>query len=145
MTTAVAVEDLFAIQRGLDRAAGEHGELGRGRLVLEQLELAAEAASNRRSDHPHLVFAQSKRFGQLLVDVMGRLRARPQREFSGRIPLRHTRMLLEGEMRVALEEVRVLEDVVGVAQRGVDVAEFERGCTVGIAKPALVNRLARLF
>src|SRR5437879_10701225 len=111
MTSAVAVEDLFAVQRSLDGSPGQHRQLGSGGLVLKQLQLATEAAANRRSDHAHLVLTQLERLGQLLVDVMRRLRAAPQGEFPDWTPIGHTRVLLERQMCVALEEVRVFEDM----------------------------------
>src|SRR5438477_11713507 len=102
MPTAMAVEDFLATQGCLDRAAGDHGQFGRGRLVLEQLQLAAETAANRGRDDAHLLFTQPERLCQLFVDVVWRLGAGPQRQLAGllEVPVGDTCMLLQREMRI---------------------------------------------
>src|SRR3954468_23503425 len=138
----MAVEDLFTRERGFDRATGEHGQFGRGGLVLEQLELATEPTTHWWRDHAYLVLAQAKRFGQLLVYVVRRLGAGPHGELAGQVPLGDARVLFEREVGVALEKVRALFDVVRTGERGIDVAELEGGSAVGITEPAFVDGFA---
>src|SRR5207248_9402796 len=81
---------------------------------------------------------------QLFVDVVWGLGAGPQCQLARllEVPVGETCMLLKRQMGVALKKVGVFEDVVGLGQRRVDVAELEGCRAMGIAEPAFVNRFA---
>ena len=68
------------------------------------------------------------------MHVVRHLGARPERELAVGIDRGDRRVLLDREVRVALEEERVLEDVIGLRQRLVDVAELERLQPVDVAR-----------
>ena len=113
---AVDVEDLLAGQRDLDRAAGELGQLARGDLVGERVELAAEAAPDRRRDHADVRLRHVEDLGEQPVHVVRGLGGGPERELAVRAPLGHRGVLLHGQVGVALEVEDVLADQVGRAK-----------------------------
>ncbi len=140
MPPAVRVEHLLARQRDLHRPAGHQGRLGRHDLVVEGIALAAEAAAVGRRDHPDAVRRQVERARHLPVQVVRRLRGRPQRQPPVGIQGRDARVLLEREMGVALVEEQVLEDPVGGRERGLHLAEGQVREAVHVgAFPVVVN------
>jgi hypothetical protein len=59
------------------------------------------------------------------------------------IERRDRRVLLDGQVRVALVEERVLEDVIGVFEPGIDVAEVEGDTLVDVAFSRRIRECAR--
>ena len=72
------------------------------------------------------------------MHVVRRLRARPERQLAVLIDGADRGMLLDRQVRVALEEEGVVEDLVGAGQRLVDVTELEVGPLVDVALFAVV-------
>ena len=135
---AVDVEDLLARQRDLHRPAGELGELARRDLVGERIELAAEAAADGRRHHPDVRLRHVEDLAEQAVHVVRRLGRRPERQLAVRAPLRHGRVLLHGQVRVALEEEDVLADQVRAGERRLDVAELQRHGLVDVRPVAVL-------
>ena len=79
-----------------------------------------------------------ERLGQRAMQVVRRLRAGIDDELAVRILQRHGRVLLDRQVRIALEEEHIVEDMVGAGDRGVDVAELERHRLVDVAVVAVV-------
>ena len=134
----VAVEDLLAVERDLHGTPRLHRELGRDDLVAERVRLAAEAAAVGARDDPDVRGGHFQHLGQGAVDVVRRLGRRPQRELPVRAQRRQRRVLLHGQVRVAFEEERVLAEVVGLGEAGLDVPEVERHLLVHVAARAVV-------
>ena len=88
MASAMAVEHLLAGEADLHRAIEHQRRLGDRDLVIEGIALAAEAAAVRRRDHADVRGRHRERFGERAMDVVRRLRARPQHELAVRIASR---------------------------------------------------------
>ena len=125
MASPVHVERLLAVERDLHRPAGDHGQLGHRDLVGEGIALAAETAAHRRGDDPDVPHGQVQHPGKRAVHVVRRLGRGPQGELAVRGVGCQSAVLLHGQVRVALEEVRALEDLVGFLEAGVHLAELE--------------------
>ena len=76
MAAAVAVEDLLAGERDLDRPAEQQRRPGDDDLVVERIALAAEAAAVGRGDDADVRRRQRQHLGQRAVQVVRRLRRR---------------------------------------------------------------------
>ena len=140
MAAAMAVEDLFARQADLHRAIEHESGLGDDHLVVERVALAAEAAAVGCRDHADVRGRHGQRLRERAVDVVRRLRARPEHELAVGILRRDRRVLLDRQVGVALIEERVLEHAIGVGERLLDVAEAQRHGLVDVAGVAvLVN------
>ncbi len=131
----MGVEDLFAGERALDRPAGGHRQLGDHDLVREGIGLATEAATMDGAHHPDPVHRQFQHLGQRPVHVVHDLGRGPQRQAPVH-PLRDGRVLLHGEVGVALEEEEVLADVGGAGPPRVQVPELVRLQPVDVAGQA---------
>ncbi len=138
MAPAVAVEHLFARQADLHRAIEHQRGLRDDDFVVERIALAAEAAAVRRRDDADVRRRHRERLRERAVDVVRRLRARPQRQLAIGIERGHGRVLLDRQMRVALVEERVVEHVVGRGECRVDVAELERHELVDVPRVAVL-------
>ncbi len=138
MPAAVDVEDLLARQRELDRPPGELGELARGDLVGERIELAAEAAADRRRDHADVRRGHVEDLGEQAVHVVRRLGRGPERELAVRAPLGQRRVLLHRQVGVALEVEDVLAHEIGGRERRVHVAELQRHRLVHVRPVAVL-------
>ena len=138
VAAAVDVEDLLARERDLHRPAGDLRELARGDLVGERIELAAEAAADGRRDHADVRLRHVEDLAEEAVHVVRRLGRGPERELAVGAPLGHRRVLLHGQVRVALEEEDVLADEVGLGERRLDVAELERHRLVDVGPVAVL-------
>ena len=125
MASPVHVERLLAVERDLHRPAGDHGQLGHRDLVGERIALAPEAAAHRRGDDPDMPHGQVQDTGQGTMHVVRGLGRGPQGELAVGGVGRQRAVLLHGQVRVALEEVRALEDLVGFLEAGVHLAELE--------------------
>ncbi len=138
VAAAVAVEDLLAGERDLDRPAEHERHLRRYDLVVERIALAAEAAAVRAGDDPHARRRQPQHLGQRPVEVVRRLGGRADGDAVVVLGHRHGRVLLHGEVGVPLVEERVLEDLVGRGEAAVQVAEGHRDRLVDVAVVAVV-------
>jgi hypothetical protein len=138
MPAAMRVEDLFTRERDLHRAACQLRELTDDDLVREGIGLAAEAAADRRGDHPDVCGRRVERLGQHAVDVVRCLRRGPQGELAVRRPVGDRRVLLHRQMVVALEEEDVLAHEVRAVEGDVDVAELERHVLVHVRAVAVL-------
>ena len=135
---AVHVEHLFPRETDFHRAAEHQGRLRDHRFVVAQVALAAEPAAVRSGDDAHVRRGDAQHAREHPVDVVRHLGARPERELAVGVDRRERGMLLDREMRVALEEEQVLENVVRPAKSFVDVAELERLQPVDVAALAVV-------
>ena len=144
MPAAVAVEHLLAGQADLDRAIEEERGLADDDFVVERVALAAEAAAVRRRDDADVRRGHGERLGQRAMDVMRRLRARPQDELPVGVLRRDRGVLLDRQMRVAFVEEGVLEHVIGRRQRGLHIAEAERDELVDVPGVAVVVDAGRV-
>ena len=132
------------MKRDLDGPPRHHRELGDDDLVVEGVALAAEAAAVGRGDDADVRGRQLQGFGERAVDVVRRLRGRPERELVVRVEVREGRVLLHRQVRVALVEEDVFADKVGLGEALVEVAEFEVDFLVDVAAVAVIMN-ARLF
>ena len=104
---------------------GRHPELPGHRqgdeLLGVDVELRAEAAADRRGDHPQLVLGHAGGGGQHHLEDVGDLRGRPHRVLAA-VGLGHDRHAagLHGRRDQALLEVALLDGVGGVGEGGVD-------------------------
>ena len=138
MPAAVDVEHLLAGEGDLHGPPGDLGELAGGDLVGEGVELAAEAAAHRRRDHPDVRGGHVEDLGEEPVDVVRRLGGRPERELAVRPELGHRRVLLHGQVRVALEEEDVLPHQIGGGEGRLHVAELEGHVLVDVRPVAVL-------
>ena len=140
MPAAVDVEHLLAREGDLDGTARELRELARGDLVREGIELAAEASAHRGRDHADVRGRDVEDLREEPMDVMRRLRRRPQRQLAVRRPVRDRGVLLHRQVRVAFEIEDVFAHEVRLRERRLHVAELERDVLVDVrAVPVLVD------
>ncbi len=135
--SAMRVEDLFACERALHRAASDHGELSHHDLVRERIRFAAESAAMRCADDADAVHRELEDLRQRAVYVMDDLRRRPQRHLAVHVRGDGT-VLLHRQVRVALEEEDVLAHMFRASETSVDVAELEGHELVDVVRPAVV-------
>ena len=109
----MAVEDLLARQADLDRPVEHQRRLRDDDLVVERIALAAEAAAVGRGDDADVRGRHRERLGERAMQVVRRLRARVDDELAVGILRRDRRVLLDRQVRVALEEEHIVEDAVG--------------------------------
>ncbi len=139
---AVGVEDLLAGEGDGYRPAGQHAQLRDDELVRERVDLAAEAAAQGGGVDVDLPLGEVEGFGEGPVDAVRTLGRGPEVELAPTLlPVGEGRVLLEGDVGVALVEVDVLADVGGLLERRVDVAEVQGGDAVGVPELALVDEL----
>ena len=137
VSAAVHVENFLARQRDLHGAAGELRQLARRDLVGKRIELPSEAAAHRCSDHADVGGRHVEDLGEQAMDVVRRLRGRPQCELAVGPPLGHRRMLFHRQMSIALVEENVLAHEIGACERGFDVTELERDVLVHVRSVAV--------
>ena len=135
---AVHVEHFLAGESDLHGPARELGELARRDLVGERVELAAESAAHRRRHHPDMRLRHVEDLAEEAMDVVRRLRGRPQGELAVGSPVRHRRVLLHGQVGVPLEEEHVLANEVRAAERRLHVTELERHRLVDVGAVAVL-------
>ena len=138
MATAMAVEHLFAREADLHGTVEQPRRLCDHNLVVEGIALAAEAAAVGSRDDSDMRGRHVERLRERPVDVVRRLRARPEHELAVGILRRHCGMLLDRQVRIALIEERVLEHLVCIGERASDVSEFERDELVDVAAIAVL-------
>ncbi len=139
MAPAVTVEDLFPAQGDLHRAAELERHLGDHDLVVEGIALAAEAAAVRTGDHADSGGRDVEHLGQRAMDVVRRLGRGVDRHPVDVLGNRDGRVLLHGDVGVALVEGVVLEHQIRFGEGAFDVAELERRQLVHVAAgPAVV-------
>ena len=138
MPAPVAVEDLFAREADLDRAARHAREMGHDDLVIEGVRLAAEPAAVGRRNHADLRGRHDEDPGERAVHVVRRLRRRPESQLPVRAEIGERRVLLEGQVRAALVEVQVVVNAVGAREALCRVAELHRDELVDVAGVAVV-------
>ncbi len=141
VTSAVAVEHLFAGERDLHRAFRLPRQRRYHDLVSERVGLAAEAAAVGRGDHADIRRIHLEDFRQCTVQVMRRLRAGPHRDLSIGGPLRQRRVLLHGKVSVPFVEEDVLAHVLRRRHRVIHAAEVERDDLVDVAIVGVVVEL----
>src|SRR3989338_1693410 len=124
MAPAVAVENLFARETNLDRAARHHRQLRDDDLMLEGIALASEAAAARRGDDADVAGRKPQHLGQRAMEIVGVLRGTPQRQLAVGTELGDAGMLLQRKMRAALVESNILADEVGLGEARLDIAEL---------------------
>ncbi len=134
----MAVEDLFAREADLHRAARQEGQLGDDDLVIERVALPAEAAAVRAGHDPDSRRGHAEDLGERAVEVVRRLRRGTDRQPAVGLGNREARVLLHREVRVPAEEEDVLEHVVRGGDRGVHVAELHRDPLVDVPVVSVV-------
>ena len=132
VTTPMGGEDFLARQRDLDRPVGHQRELGGDDLVIERIALPAEAAAVRAGDDPDPRGGHVQDFRRGPVEVVRGLGARPDGELAVGVHPREGGVLLHRQMGVALEEKGVLENLGGLGEAFLHVAELEGHFLVGV-------------
>ena len=132
VSAAMAEEDLFAVQRDLDRPLEHERRLRDRDLVVERIALAAEPAAVRRRDDADVRRRHRERLRQRPMHVVRRLRARPEDELAVAVDRGDGGVLLERQVRAPLIEEEVLEDVIRLGEPLLDVAERERDLLVDV-------------
>src|SRR5579875_1885425 len=92
MPPAMNQEDLFSCAGELDGTPCTASKLAGADFVREGVAFAAEAAADIGRDHPNMRLRDIEHFAQLAVNVMGRLRGRPEGQFAANAPLRSPRV-----------------------------------------------------
>src|SRR6266404_5163437 len=138
VAAAVTVENLFASKTNLHGTIKKKRGLRHHDFVMEGIALAAEAAAVGSRDDTNVRGRHLQDFGERAVQVMRSLRASPNGEFAVRIFGGYRSVLLDRQMRVALIEESVLEDLVGFRESLIHVAEFERDTFVDVAFVAVI-------
>ncbi len=134
----MAVENFLARERDLHRPPRDHRELGDDDLVVEGIALAAEAAAVRRGDDAYVRGRKAEGFSERAVDVVRRLRGRPERELVVGVEVSDRRVLLHRQVRVALVEENILADVIGLLETFFQVAELKVHFLVHVRAVAVV-------
>jgi len=135
---AVHVEDLLAREGDLHGSPRELGELAGGDLVGEGIELAAEPAAHRRGHHADVRLGHVEDLAEEAVDVVWGLRRRPEGKLAVGAPVRHRRVLLHGQVGIALKEEDVFAHEVRGGEGRLHVAELERHRLVDIGAVAVL-------
>ncbi len=117
------LQALLAAEGDLDRPAGDVGGDRRHRLEGD-LQLAAEPAAERRGDDPDLLARQVEHLHQLLAGLERRLGRRVHGDRAVGSHLGEAHQWLEIGMVLALGREVSLDDVRGVGEHGVDVADL---------------------
>ena len=133
MPAPVHVEHLLARQADLDRPPERQRGLQHDRLVVADVGLAAEAPAVRARDDAQVRLGHPQHARHLPVHVMRDLCRRPERELALAVDCRDGRVLLDRQVRVALEEEQVLEHVVRRGERRLHVAELVGLVAVDVA------------
>src|SRR3990172_10761866 len=120
--SAVSVPSLATPVRSSKTLAGERQ---RGSQRLEEDELAAEAAAERRRDDAHLVLGQAQGLGDFGARVEERLGGRPHGDVAERVHLREGRARLEVALVDDTRAVGALDDDVRLGEALGDVAARE--------------------
>jgi hypothetical protein len=135
---AVLVEHFLARQADLHRPAEHERRLGHDELVVAGIAFAAEAAAVRRRDDADVRRRRLQHARELPVQIVRVLRARLHQELAVALDRSERGLLLHRQVRVALVEEQVLEDVVRIRQRFIDVAELVGLVAVDVAALAVV-------
>ena len=133
MAPAVAIENFFARQADFYRTVEQQRSLRHDDFVVEGIALAAKPAAVRRGNHANVRWRHLQHFCQSAMQIMRRLRAGPDGQFSVRILDGHRSVLLDGKMRASLVEERVLKDFVRFRNSLFHVAEFQRHKLVNVS------------
>ena len=140
----MTIENFFARQSALHRAAGNHRELADHNFVIERIALAAKAAAVRRRDDANVAGRHLQNFRERAMNVVRSLRRTPKRQLFIGIEVGNRRMLLHRQVRVAFVEESVFANQIGFRKTFFNVAELKRDFLVNIAAVAVfVN--ARFF
>ena len=138
MAAAVAVEDLLAGEGDLHGAARAAGQLRHDDLVVEGIALPAEAAAVGACDDADARRGHPQDLRQRPVEVVGRLRARPDAELPVGRRVGHGGVLLHGEVGAPLVEEEVLPHEVGLGEALLHVSELQGDALVDVAVLAVV-------
>jgi hypothetical protein len=95
-------------------------------------------SSHRRSDHTHPTGRDAQHCRQGPVHIVRRLGGTPQGQRAVRRVLGHGRVLLHGQVRVALEEKGILADILRLVKTLVHIAELEGHDAVHVPYPIVV-------
>ena len=125
MAPAVTVENFFARQADLDRPVEEQRGFRHDNFVIERIALAAKPAAIWRGDHANVCRRHLEHFSQGAMEIMRRLRTRPDGQLAIGIFNGHRGVLLDRKMRAALIKEGVLEDFVRFHKPLFDVSEFQ--------------------
>src|ERR1700738_2221603 len=104
MAAAVAVENFFASKTDVYCPIENERGFGDYDFVIEGIALAAEAAAVGSGDDANVRGRHLQNFGERAVQIVGSLRAGPDRELAIGIFDGHGGVLLDREMRAALVE-----------------------------------------
>src|SRR6266481_9372309 len=126
MTAAMTIKNLFACQANLDGPIEHESGLCYNDFVMERITFSSETSAIGRGDHANMRSRHFQHFGEGAMDVMGGLRAGPDRQLSLRILDGDRSVLLDGEMGVPLEEKNVLENFVCFGETFFHVAKLQR-------------------
>jgi len=129
----VRIKYLFTGERDLDRTTQFERGLTDHDLVVEDVALATESAPVGTGDDPDMGGRKLQDLGQRAVYVVRCLRARPESQLAVGVERRQGSVLLDRQMGVAFKEEGVIEDLVGLLQRFLDVAEREGDALVDVA------------
>src|SRR5690606_25864251 len=142
MTAAVRVEHFLTRVQDLHGAAALAGQCSDTELEVERLGLAAERAADSWLHDADACDVEVEYAGELAVQVVRHLRRTPDRQLACRIIVTDRAVGLDRRVRAALEEVLVLDNYIGVGDRGIDIAELESHVLRDVA---VATRLARLM
>ena len=129
----MAIEDLFAGESYLHRAAGDHREFGDDDFVIEGITLPAETSAVWRSDHPNVTGGHLEHFGERAMHVVWRLCRAPQRQLFVGVKVGDCRVLLEWQVGVAFVKENVFSNEIGFGKSFFDIAEFQRDFFVNVS------------
>src|SRR5208282_4649844 len=133
MAAPVAVENLLARQADFDGPVQEQGRLGHDYLVREWLALASKSSAVGRGNHANMSRGHFQNLGQDTVKVMRRLRAGPDGQLSFGILHGQRSVLLDGKMSTPFVEKGVFENLVGLGEALLDIAELQRNPLMDVA------------
>ncbi len=110
---------------------------------LEQLDLAAKAATHGHADNAHLVRRQVEEPGDRVADDEWPLRGRPHGEAPVRLGPDDRHVRLHERLVGAGDPVRALHHDVGRLQGGIGVAPLEVGHSGDVAQPLVGRSVGR--
>src|SRR5262249_7989137 len=138
MTPAVAIKDFLPRQTNLDWAVEYERGFRDNNFVMEGITLATEASAVRRGNHANVGGRHFQNLGERTVQIVRRLRAAPDRELSVGVLRRDRSVLFDRKVRASLVEENVLEDLVRLGKRLLNVPELKRYPLVNVSFVAVV-------
>src|SRR5580704_10199068 len=130
---AVTIKNFFACETDFDGAIQQERGFCNYDFMVEGIALAAEAAAVRGGAYTNMRRWHVENFCESAMEIVRRLRAGPDGQFSIGIFDGHGSVLFDGKVGAALVEESVFEDFVGFREGFLDVAEFQSDALVNVA------------